>query len=64
MLPDSPDAKDCEGCKNPEQRLVQAQFGISLQVHGLSSRFCSSCLRSELLARGLAVEHPDWTPVV
>lgn len=63
MPSDSPDTEICEGCKDPEQRLVYAQYGINLQAHRLSSRFCSSCLHAELLALGLATEHPNWTPV-
>lgn len=63
MSSSPPKTEICEGCENPEQRIVHAQYGLSLQAHGLSSRFCSSCLRAELLALGLATEHPDRGPV-
>lgn len=53
----------CESCLDPRQRVVHAQFGISLASHGLASRFCSSCLYAELVALGLRVVHPDWSPV-
>lgn len=49
----------CESCEDSSQRIVHAQYGISLPAHGLSSRFCSSCVRAELLVLGLAAEHPD-----
>lgn len=53
----------CRDCENPEERVVYSQSGISLAALGLSSLLCSSCLRAELLARGLVVEHSDWSPV-
>lgn len=49
----------CQGCENPDERVVLAQHGISLSNLGLGGKFCGSCLHQELDALGLARHFPE-----
>ncbi|MEU7313076.1 hypothetical protein [Streptomyces sp. NPDC007083] len=44
----------CEGCGS--EKVVIAQYGISLRSLGLARRFCMSCLHAELKRLGLCRE--------